>query len=785
MKKSKGKGFDAKVFFLNHGEKLGAGLIALLSLMGLASASWFGADRTVGEMQKIADDTKRAMESPQNTWPETDQESFNQTPNVSELVARMSAPNKDVDQFAPSIAFNPPLNPVREKRGAVLVLSPVSPEQTAISQPIALVDVDEDEEEALDNPADPEGSDGKPVDEESDEDKRRRERFGALAGTGTGGAGMGSEYGSGLGGPGLGLGGGPGLGGAGLGGPGLGGPGLGGPGMGMGGPGMGMGDPGSGGDMYGDGYGGGEMYGDMYGEGGMYGGMLGTNIKEKRIRFAAGVSVRYVFDLREQTKKIADALHIPASDPRAARYAEDFVEIHVERKQALASLDPWAGEWEPVLVEDLAEILEESLGFDLEIVDPRVTRPVITMPLPRLAQGRWSNSQASHKLISDFELSEEEKELVRKRDEKLAQEAAERKAKMPPARAEKKGFSGYKGNANELFGDLYGNGGGEDFYNDVMGEYGSDMMGAGMMGSAPGIQPGKGGKVDEEKLKEMRRKLFETPAGRLLLVRFMDFTVERGQQYIYRIRLELNNPNFNVPVDQLEQPELSSQKTIMSEWSVPTAPVFVPSEYRYYVNKVAGQTGERADVSVYYEAQSLGTPVMVDLQVPVGVRIGGHKETDAVDLSKSVLDRVPVEVKSRDILCGVSEGGVLNGSEHPDLKAFLGRSSHRMADQITVLTPNGSLATRSVGDADRERNEDKGDIEFLIKEYEKIGWRKSDMPDPGNDPFGDYGGEMGSGGYDGGMGYGDPLSGGSRRDNRRGRGRGGRSGGMGGMSGGE
>ena len=529
---------------------------------------------------------------------------------------------------------------------------------------------------------------------------------------------------------------------------------------------MSGGMPGMGGDLSGTGGDGMlSLGGDGdFGEYGMYGGMLGASVKEKRIRYSAAVSVRYVFNLYEQRKKVAEALHLPLSDPRVRQYAEEFIDLHVERKQAIPSADPWAGEWESVSTDDLAEILNESLGFDLEVVVAAVTRSVITMPLPRRAQGIWGKEEASHRRISDFELSVEEKELIRKRDEKLAKELAERKAKLPPSRAEKKGFYGFKGNANEMMTTMFGGGTGQDDFYDEFGEDIQDEM-------SDSSASGNSG-MNKDQLAKLRKKLFEpSAADRLLLVRFMDFTVERGQQYIYRVRLELNNPNFNMPVDQLEQPELATQKTIMSDWSVPTAPVFVPNEYRYYVKKASTSSDEKAELSMYYEIPDKGTPVMADFSVPLGIRIGAEKDIDVVDLSKSVLDRANVDLRSRDILCSVYEAPKFSSSDHPDLKSWLDklpRGQKPIGDQITVMTSAGSLVNRSAGDAIREMEKDQGDIDFLIKEYEKIGWRKKDADNSTGDPFGGdlFGGDddgmggMADGGY--GMGEGDPLSGGGR-----------------------
>lgn len=549
--------------------------------------------------------------------------------------------------------------------------------------------------------------------------------------------------------------------------------------MGMG-AGMGMGaDMGMGEDMYSGGY----------GDEGMYGGFLGSAIAEKRIQYSAAISVRYVFELREQRKLVAAALHLPEADPRVAAYAEQFIDLHVERKQAIAAADPWSGEWESIPTEDLADILDESLAFDMEIVNPLVTRPVITMPLPRRAAGLWSKEVASHKRISEFVLSEEEKELIKKRNEKLAEEVEKRKAALP-VQAEKKGFSGYVGNANELMGSMYGSGGSNDFLDGVMSDYasGADSL-AGADPTRGSQRSGKASEEQKKKAEEMRKKLFDPDAtNRLLLVRFFDFTAERGHQYIYRVRLEMKNPNFGVHVDDLLQPELATQATIMSDWSVPTQPVLLPAEYRYYVNKVSTAGSEdRAELAMYYEVSDKGTSVMTDLQVPTGIRIGGEKEVDVVDFSKSVLDKYKIDFRSRDLLCSVTEAPRFSGSDHPDLQAFLQR--HRgqkpIPDQILVLNPSGAMIVRASGDRATDERRDRGDAEYIITTYEKLGWRKQDAAAVGigDNPFGDFGdgGLAGDGGMMGsgsgmGMGYGDPLSGGSGRGGRGSSRRGGRGG---------
>jgi hypothetical protein len=813
MKKPGGE--DFKRFFLNHGEKVGVVVIGLLALMGIASANWATETRTTAELIDDADRTLRKVQDPiQNPWVDEEREFFAATPDVRALAQQMQEPEADIENFQPTVSFNEPLNPVKEKRTAVLLLAAVEPESNVVQVPIVMTP---DEEADVETEEKTEEPDDKKT--EDDEDRDIKNIFAPLAGGGGGQPGGGLGGGMGLGGTGgMGMGGTGGMGLGGTGGMGMGGTG----GMGMGGTGgMGMGGMGGAGGMgmggagdssgsgtyggyggggypgYGEGEDGGEYefgYGGYPGMGGGYGGM-GTNIPEKRVQFRVGASVRLVFDIREQRKRVAEALHLPPSDRRVAEAAKDFVDLHIERKQARPGPDPWSGDWEPLPLEDIAEVLDESLGFDLEIVNPAVTQSTITMPLVRRAAGKWDKDTASHRRLIEFVLSEEEQELIRKRDEELARQAEERKARMPPSRAAKKGFTSYMNDASDIYGGL-GQGGMDEFMGEFMANYGEDEDDESAESS------GSGG-MDADKAKEFVKTSLEA-VNRLLLVRFMDFTVERGKQYQYRVRLEARNPNFNIPVDQLEQPELASQPTIMSEWSEPSPPVYVPMEYRYYVNKVEGRpkVTEYAELAMYYENVDAGTPVMADLRVPVGIRIGGEKDIDMVDLSKSVLDKAEVGFQSKDVLCSVMEAPKMSANEHPDLRKWLSklpRGSKGVADRIIVLNNRGELITRALGDQPSRRQTDESMTAGLIRIYDEIGWRKSDDPAGGDagfefgggeddEGYGGYPGMGGSGGYGGygGMGPGNPMGGKGNRGRRGSRGsRGGGSGGYPGMGGGE
>jgi hypothetical protein len=164
----------------------------------------------------------------------------------------------------------------------------------------------------------------------------------------------------------------------------------------------------------------------------------------------------------------------------------------------------------------------------------------------------------------------------------------------------------------------------------------------------------------------------------------------------------MRNPTFNMPVDELEQPELASQKTIFSGWSEPTVPVFVPGAYRYYTQKVDSRprVDEVAQLSMYYQHETAGTPVMASLRVPVGVRIGGKQSLDVVDLGKSTLEPQEIELKSLDYLASVTEAPRISAAEFPELRDILkGVPGGRVIpDRVSVVDSTGAIVSRYVGD---------------------------------------------------------------------------------------
>ena len=698
------KRLDFKALLLNHGEKFGAGVIGVLAVTGLATANWSACSRLESELKEAANKTRETWNSPGNVMSEEKKSLFDSTPDVEVLANRMASPNEDIEQFAWVRHLNEPINRVREKLAPVIVLPPESPESSLVSFALVQKPDEEDATEAesmtekSDEPEETSAAEKDLADLFGDNKKSGIGAPGDAAGIMPGGVGPTAGYPS----------------------PGYPGGQSGSEGYPGGGPGMGLltGGPGMPGMMEGlDGYGSG---GYMGGYPGMEGSM-GAAVVERKVRSCAGVSVRAVFDLYKQTNMLAEALHIPAKDGQ--RYI-DFVNLEIQRKSAVPGADPWASEWETLSLKDIAEILEEAAYNDRDIVNPSVVRSEITMPLPARAAGNWTPANASHKRLEEFQLSDEEKDLIDRHQAKLLEEANKLKAMLPPEQAKSEGFRKW-GLASQDLGTALGGGMG------VSGTMYSDYQSSMMTGSPEAAEGGTAQPKKDPRFKskeELEKFLNSTlVANRLLLVRFMDFTCEQGNSYRYRVRLEMRNPTFNMPVDELEQPELASQKTIFSGWSEPTQPVYVPGAYRYYTQKVDSRPrmDEVAQLSMFYQQETAGTPVMASLRVPVGIRIGGKQAVDVVDLGKSTLESQEVELKSQDFLASVTEAPRISPSEFPELRDILkGVAGGRVIpDRISVIDSTGAIVSRYVGDkvnggnAQISEADDLAVTEFILKTY--------------------------------------------------------------------
>ena len=352
------------------------------------------------------------------------------------------------------------------------------------------------------------------------------------------------------------------------------------------------------------------------------------------------------------------------------------------------------------------------------------------MPLPRKVVGQWSADEASHPRVESFELSKEEKAFVEKLNA-AARKAQEKQKANQEVEIELGGFSDFASSAVDVASAFGGPGSlqggyeeGEDFSSDLGGEDG---------------------------LTEEQRALIDTTlataANRLLLVRFMDFTIERGNSYQYRVRLKMKNPNYRHPLDELEDPAMAAEPTLTSDWSEPTPDVFAPVGQRLYLTDVSNRSSgpETVDVAVYTDSLETGMPVLGKIKIQPGMRIADNVNIELVDLTRDVLERQEIVIETGDTLATAEAFSKLSRSVHKELVGFItGVESglEQIPDEICVVNSKGDLELRAVNDRADKLSKDRQEIAFILKQYEA--WRVDKQSEDDN-PFGGFGEGEGEG----------------------------------------
>lgn len=467
----------------------------------------------------------------------------------------------------------------------------------------------------------------------------------------------------------------------------------------------------------------------VYGGGRAGGGMTGyagSGVDAKGYPF---VSVRGVFQFREQIRMYTDAIH--KSYHEAMQYFM-IVDFELQRQRMLNGPDEWT-EWEAVNDQVFRDILKHADGFDPEVVDPAVTDAAITCPLPARLTGIYSK-QATHPSLKDFTLSPEEMAREVEYQTLLLETAMEQKTQVPEGFVQKRGFADMVFDARSLsqavyggasaYGNSFGGGGNRiaDEDDEMMGmsAINSFRTGRGGFGGRPG-QPGqpqnemlnksidqllqewidKDQDINSEEAKADLRKWISArvqPQGDLLLFRYFDFDVEPGQTYRYRVRLELKNPNYGVPLSATDGvASVRDGATRKTPWSEPTNPIRVDETVKYFLTTVEpprSQVHPQARMNIFQYDLDVGTVVQSELDVAMGQNIGGRKRAEQADPAKGIVDDVDYTFKSNDLLIDVLPDVRFSRSDHPDLRLPTdSRGLAQIAEVATVVTPHGQIRT--------------------------------------------------------------------------------------------
>lgn len=368
------------------------------------------------------------------------------------------------------------------------------------------------------------------------------------------------------------------------------------------------------------------------------------------------VAVRAVFPLKEQIRRFQEAIHAKTID--IASMSFEIIDFHLERQEQSDRSGNWS-DWQPVDTQSAVDVLEKSVAPEPDIVQGTVTNNVITMPLPPRIYGNW-RKHGSHPKIDNFVLSPEQVEQEVEYQTKLLElmKSSNKQSEGKP-RVKQGGFSGIVGDSRAMQSEIFGG----STYGNTMGSSYTAMMSS-MPGSSPsGMAGGRGagrpaaGRGAAGNTSDVMKKLLEiddkdetskalkeyieqrvTADGELLLFRYMDFTVESGKTYRYRVRLVLNNPNYGHLASEADgEAPVVDGETRTTEWSNVTDPVTLEREVYYFVKGVDHRAG-RAKMAIYQWDAKLGTTISADLDLFPGQQISGTVKANVIDPAKSTFE---------------------------------------------------------------------------------------------------------------------------------------------------
>jgi len=190
----------------------------------------------------------------------------------------------------------------------------------------------------------------------------------------------------------------------------------------------------------------------------------------------------------------------------------------------------------------------------------------------------------------------------------------------------------------------------------------------------------------------------------IVQIRFIDYTVEPEHTYQYRLKVVVENPNFD-RLDTITE-DLAKEKTLTSDnWSEPTNPVFVPTDTEYFVLERV-KSREEAKLQVHKWPSEIGDWQLSDFFIkpgdPIGAEVPDYKMVDWDDKQS----KTRFDFSTQDLLLDVT-GGDKSFTFNID-----GRDvgfSEKLPAEIFVIDRLGELATRNEDfdkyNADRKERE--------------------------------------------------------------------------------
>ena len=715
------KNIDFKGFFVDHGEKVALGVVALIGLLSLLGTRWAGFSEIEPEqLKQKVDQTRSSVVS--SEWPEQERDTYAVITNFErEATGLFDA--IDIASYRYSTDFTWPLFQAVEKSREPRWLAP----QNLIGDSGRVVLAMQLDSSSSADDLDSGFGDFPEEGEDTDVDNEFAPRRGAGSGA-TGG--------------------------------------LGEPGGDLGFPGAGVDDTSS--EGYGDvaegiegdddGFDDSEFeMGDNYGNAAGYDGSGSGGSGEMGEGFAATeksqgyryVALRAVFPIKDQAAEIRQALSL--SNTLDATDLVNIIEFELERKRAVSGPSPWSGDWEKVDLTTVEDILSQTVAWESEVVEIGVTDSAITMPLPARMMGMWGD-HATHPAVENFTLSVEEQELQEKLIQKILEKADDGNSNRPDP-VKKGGFSKLSVDFSSARDQVMGSSDASSFLSGLSG----DLMGD------------NNKKTSQEEKNQTIQKLKEaTASGRLILFRFFDFDVEPGNAYEYRVRMVIKNPNYARPLPELVDPYSAKGQTRETPWASLGAPVVVEQDAEYFLTRVNPRTSA-ASLSVFEWLAETGTLVRGAVDVALGQFVGGKTRTEVLRPAEGRFEDEEIVLNSHDVLIDTLGTPDLQSDMHPDL-TLSGRSRAQTPIVATslVMDSNGRLIRidpiSTVGKARKIQDT----LDRMAKAYEHlkdVGGAEGDGAEGLLEGFsGEGSGEMG---MDGGSGSGMEMDRGRRTNSRR------------------
>ena len=249
-----------------------------------------------------------------------------------------------------------------------------------------------------------------------------------------------------------------------------------------------------------------------------------------------------------------------------------------------------------------------------------------------------------------------------------------------------------------------------------------------------------------------------TEEGELLLYRYLDFDVEPGRTYRYRVQLELRNPNFGKPLAAAGGlPHVVQGETRLTPWSEPTEPVLVEDTVKYFLTAVEPhrlRLYPEARMQVFQYDDEAGTVVADQVDVAVGQKIGGSTKAEMADPTKGTFEETDYVFDSDDVLLDALPQLTFDPKLHAGLRLPPGSGSRGetgMTEIVLVTTDDQQLKMIDPVTMARDR---KREEDYLADQTEYFEHLKEQTFATGAD-IGDYsdiyGGVAGMPGMEAGM----------------------------------